>query len=215
LATAVALLVACPGCVRESVSPEAAEYHYKWWVWLWGLTPLVIAGVMVRKYPTLWIDGAWRPWWLFRDWHLDDFGRAAVFLILAIIGPFQLCNRMAVDDRGFESDNALGLRAYRRVAWTDVSRVDVKTASPVGEWTPDQDRAHRKAPDLVAVFRDGRTQEFRGWLVAEATQEIVRRARAAGVAVAETDAPGAPGAPGAPPPPPFRAPVGGPAGRGL
>ncbi len=208
------------GCVRESVSPDAADYHYKWWVWLWGLTPLVLAVVIVRKYPTTWIDGAWRPWWMFREWNLADDGRLVGCLVFAIIAPFQLCNRVSVDHLGMQSDNALGLRALRRVAWTDVSRVDVKTASPVGPWTPDQDRAHRKAPDLVVVLKDGRTEEFRGWLVADARPEIERRARAAGIIVVETDAPGAapPGpAPLAPPPfaPPRQPPFGGPPRRGL
>ncbi len=187
-ATAVVLL---PGCVREQVSPDATEFHYKWWACVAGLLPLVYAGLLVGKHPSTWINGAWRPWWMFREWDHLDLIRAAGAVALLLIGPFQLANRVVVTADAFEESNVLGLRSTRRVAWADVARLDVKMDPPGGRMLPGDKKQHDKKPSLVGVLRAGGTQEFQGWLINQAQPEIIRRARAAGVPVLETPNPGA------------------------
>jgi hypothetical protein len=110
--------------------------------------------------------------------------------MLLVVAPFQLGNRVEVGPQHFQEGNAFGLRTTRRIAWSDLRRIDVKSAQAPGKWTPDRDKAHDKKPDMVAVFKDNQTQEFRGALPMAAREEIQRRARAAGVMVVTTDNPG-------------------------
>jgi hypothetical protein len=187
----IALLVMMSGCVRERTTDDLTTYHYKWWVWVGAIAvPLAFLGMALARHPTTWVNGVWRPWWKFRGWNYKDALTALTAVMLLVVAPFQLGNRVEVGPQHFQEGNAFGLRTTRRIAWSDLRRIDVKSAQAPGKWTPDRDKAHDKKPDMVAVFKDNQTQEFRGALPMAAREEIQRRARAAGVMVVTTDNPG-------------------------
>jgi hypothetical protein len=210
LAFAVAIL-ACTGCVRESVAADAAEFHFKWWAWLWGLVPLGVAWLAWDRHPSTWIDGAWRPWWKFRDWGHRDLLSFFGCIVLAVIMPFQTAGRLVVDSQGIVQSNSLGLKPTRAMPWSSVARLDLTGADDADLNLADRIKeAKRKSrPSVTAVLKNGQSEAFRGWLVDAALPEIISRARAAGVPV--IGPPGANAAPGgqpAFPAPPAGAPFG-------
>jgi hypothetical protein len=182
IALAALALLAATGCVRESVAADAAEYHFKWWSWLWGLVALGIAGVALARHPTTWIDGAWRPWWTFRGWGSRDLVSFFGCLALAVIMPVQTAGRLEVDGLGIVRSNALGLKPTRTTPWSEVARLDFSTNAANLDVAERIKQARRSSkPSLVAVLKNGDTVELGGWLVDAATPEIIRRARTAGV----------------------------------
>jgi hypothetical protein len=138
----------------------------------------------------VWIHGAWRPWWKFRDWDYLDALRAGGAIVLAFLAPWQLANRVVVDRNAIQQSNALGLRAARRIEWTELSRLQLRADQPPRGALPDDRREHDKQPTFTAVLKNGDAEEFRGWLIDAAMPEIARRAREAGVIVGEAGLPG-------------------------
>jgi hypothetical protein len=186
LVAIILTLLAATGCVSESVAADAAMYHFKWWSWLWGLVAIGVAGLALARHPTTWIDGAWRPWWTFRGWGHRDLISFFGCLALALIMPMQTAGRLVVDGQGIVRSNDFGLKPTLTTSWSDIARLDFSTNDANLDVAERLKEARRKSkPSAVAVLKNGESVELTGWLVDAATPEIIRRARAAGVALVD------------------------------
>jgi hypothetical protein len=179
------------GCVRESASGEIVDFHYKWWGWLMPIALLVIAGHMAGRHPSTWVNGVWRRWWTFRGWNYLDMTKFIATVVLGIMAPQMLCDYLVVGPTSFRTANWLGLRADRSVSFSDLDRIEWRSESPAGGWTPDKQKQHERQPVMIAYRRDGSSEAFNGRLVTAARQAISQRAAAAGIPTSTSDKPGA------------------------
>ena len=170
------LMLLC-GCVRERTDGDTVVLNFRWWAMLWGFgVPLLLFGAILAQHTRTWINGKWIPWWRFYGWDAYEWGYAAGAIVICGIGFATIFDRLEVTPTYMRESSLSPWRGLRRVVFSDIQRIELPPQEEGGFVPSLKNRRKKKPPAMHIVFKDGRQEDFDGWLVRHMQSTILERA---------------------------------------